>query len=98
MRSKSYHEYLINSLKNSDDAVGYLKAALEENGADGFLIALRNVIEARVGMPQLAKKIKKSHSGAHKMLSKNGNPTIRNTILILDKIGIKLSIESKKAA
>jgi DNA-binding phage protein len=46
--SVDYHPHLIESLKNPREAVEYLKAALEENDLpEVFLIALRNVAEAR---------------------------------------------------
>ncbi len=52
--TKSYKEALLKRLKNYDEAVAYLNAALKDGAADGVLLALRDVIEARgggVGLP-----------------------------------------------
>ena len=52
-RSKNYQEFLLEQLKDHDEAVAYLNAALEESlkGDEEsqllFLIALRNVAEAQ---------------------------------------------------
>lgn len=43
----SYDDYLIESLKNQRLAKAYLIAALEEDDPRVFLIALRNVVQAR---------------------------------------------------
>lgn len=57
----SYHEELIESLKDVKEANLYLKMAMEEYHEDGdseaLLVALRNITEARGGMTQLAKKL-----------------------------------------
>lgn len=51
-RSKNYQEWLIEKLKDQDEAVAYLNAALEESlkgdeeSQHLFLLALRNVAEA----------------------------------------------------
>lgn len=49
-KSIDYHDYLIESLKEPSEAAGYLNAALEDGDIDGFLEALRNVVEAHGGM------------------------------------------------
>ncbi len=56
-----FHEELIESLRNPEEAIAYLRVALEEYEKDGdrefFLCALRNIAEARGGMSVLAKKL-----------------------------------------
>jgi hypothetical protein len=52
-RSKNYHDELIKSLKDHDEAIAYLNAALEESlkgdeeSQELLLIALRNVAETQ---------------------------------------------------
>lgn len=54
-RSKKYQDFLIEQLKDHDEAVAYLNVALEESLKSDeesqhlFLIALRNVAEAQGG-------------------------------------------------
>ena len=44
---KSYHSYLIESLKDPVEAAVYLDAVLEDGDLDHILLALKNVAEAR---------------------------------------------------
>jgi DNA-binding phage protein len=46
--SRSYHSYLIESLKDDREAAAYLDAVLEECDYDEFCLALKNVAEARL--------------------------------------------------
>lgn len=98
--SKSYREDLIESLKDPDEAVGYLKACLEERDMpEVFLAALRDVAEARgIGMSQLARDANLNREGLYTMLSKQGNPELGSLYAILDALGLKLSVEIKKAS
>src|SRR5438309_1811786 len=69
-KSRSYHEDLIESLKDPEEAVGYLRASLEESDLpELFLVALRNVAEAR-GMSQLARDTQLNRENLYKILSK----------------------------
>lgn len=53
-RSKKYRDWLIERLRNHDEAVAYLNSALEQNLKGDkeslylFCIALTNVIEAQI--------------------------------------------------
>lgn len=91
-KSIDYHNYLIDSLKNPKEAAGYLNAALEDNDIDGFLEALRNVVEAQGGITQLAKKTAKGRNSLYKTVSKAGNPYLRNTNEILHALGFHFAI------
>ena len=44
---KSYHSYLIESLKDPLEAAAYLDAVLEDGDFDHILLALKNVAEAQ---------------------------------------------------
>ena len=54
-KSIDYQNYLIESLSDSEEAAGYLNAALEGGDIQVFLVALHNVIQAQGGMNELAK-------------------------------------------
>ncbi len=45
--SRSYHDELLKDLTDPQEASAYLNAALEEGSFELFLIALRNIAEAR---------------------------------------------------
>lgn len=48
MKLKNLNETLMREFQDPDFAALYLKEALKENGMEGFLLALRNVIQATV--------------------------------------------------
>ncbi|AHE65842.1 addiction module antidote protein [Legionella oakridgensis] len=92
IKSIDYHDYLIESLKEPSEAAGYLNAALDDGDIDGFLEALRNVVEAHGGMTKLSEKTSKGRNSLYKTISSNGNPYLRNTNEILHALGFHLSI------
>lgn len=92
MKSKSYQDYLITSLKNPKEAAGYLNAALEDGDIDAFLLALQNVVKAQGGVADLAKKTHKSRTSLYKAFSKRGNPYLKNTNEILSAMGMHLAV------
>ncbi len=49
IKTESYRESLLESLQNPEDAAQYLNACLEDEDARVFLMALRDVAEARGG-------------------------------------------------
>ena len=96
--SVDYHDFLIKTLKDPDEALGYLKAALEEDDMpELFLLALRNVAEAK-GMRKVAEAAELNRENLYKMLSKKGNPGIKSLYAILHALGFRLSIEDRKAS
>lgn len=96
VKSKSYQDYLIESLKDPIDAAGYLNAALEGGDIQVFLLALQNVIKARGGVTEVAKKTKKSRTSLYKSLSETGNPYLKNTNDILLVLGMHLTVMANK--
>jgi probable addiction module antidote protein len=95
-KSIDYHGYLIESLKDSSEAAGYLNAALADGDIDGFLEALRNVVEAQGGMTQLSEKSSKGRNSLYKTICGTGNPYLRNTNEILQALGFHLSVTSNR--
>ena len=91
-RTIDYHDYLIETLKEPSEAAGYLNAALDDGDIDGFLEALRNVVEARGGMTKLSEKTAKGRNNLCKTTSSTGNPYLRNTNEILQTLGFHLSV------
>lgn len=92
-----YHQELINSLKDTAEATAYLKIALEEYEEDKdprfFLIALRNVAEARGGITELSRKTVLNRQNIYRALSGRGNPTFQTLDTIVHGLGFRLSVE-----
>ena len=96
-RTVPYEEILSRDLQDPEEAAAYLNAALEdaaENGADVFLLALRDVAKAR-GMRQLAQDTQLSRESLYRTLSRKGNPRFSTLEAVLESVGLKLAVEVK---
>jgi probable addiction module antidote protein len=89
-RSKSYREELLASLKDNEEAVEYLQAALEDSHG-AFLIALKNVLDARK-LAAVARASNLSREHLYSMLTEDGNPTLNSLERILHALGLRLAI------
>ncbi len=96
-KSIGYHDSLIESLKEPSEAAGYLNAALDDGDIDGFLEALRNVVEAYGGIAKLSKHSSKGRNSLYKTISSSGNPYLRNTNEILHALSFHLSVAPNEA-
>jgi probable addiction module antidote protein len=96
-KTSSYHQSLIESLRDPDEAREYLKAVIEDY-PEGFLKALRNVAQATKQMSKVAQSAGIQRESLYRALSENGNPRYDTLINVLDALGIKLTIliEDKK--
>lgn len=97
-RSKSYQEELMRDLKDSSEAAAYLSAALEDEDPKVFLLALRDVAEARGGMTKLSEATKLNRENLYKMLSEKGNPELHSLEALLHALGLRLAIEVQRAS
>jgi probable addiction module antidote protein len=98
MKSISYQDYLIKSLKNSEEAAGYLSAALKGGDPRVFFMALQNVVQAQGGITKLAKKTHKSRTSLYKAISETGNPYFKNTNDILSAMNMHFAVIPNKTA
>ena len=94
MPTIDYKERLLQDLKDSDYAAGYLTAALEE-GEDVFLLALRDVAQAHGGIASLAQATKLNRENLYEMLSADGNPRLSSITEVLDKLGFQVNFKPK---
>ena len=97
-KSKKYQDFLIEHLKDHDEAVAYLNAALEESlkgdeeSQHLFLVALRNVAEAQGGVGVLAKKAHVGRESLYKTLSGAGNPKWHTLVSLCVAMGLNLRL------
>lgn len=92
-RISTYQEDLIEALKDPREAAAYLSAAIEDGNREVFLLALRNVAEARGGMTALARKTHINRESLYRMLSSRGNPEIKSILALLSSMKLKVRIE-----
>ncbi len=91
-RSVSFDAILKKDLKDPREAIAFLNAALEENHDETFLLALHYVTEALGGMSRVARLSKIHRVTLHRILSRHGNPKLKNLTAILHALHLKLSI------
>lgn len=87
-----YVDGLRELLKDPEEAAAYLNAALEEDSQEAFLLALRDVAEAR-GMSQLAREANLNREDLYRILSATGNPQLSSLSSLLNNFGLRLAIQ-----
>jgi len=92
-RSRSYQTELLGALRDPQEAAHYLSAALEDGNREGFLLALRNVVEACGGIGRLAEGSRLNRESLYRMLSANGNPELQSLEAVLQSLGLRLAVE-----
>jgi probable addiction module antidote protein len=93
----SFNVYLFEKLRDPEFAAIYLQDALEDSPEE-FLVALRKYVQANGGMTRCAEQTQLARESLYRMLSEQGNPEWRSINAILKAHGLRLSIQSEKAA
>jgi probable addiction module antidote protein len=92
--TKDYRESLLEDLQDPEEAAAYLTAALDEGDPAVFLLALRNVAEAK-GMSTVAAQAQLNRESLYRMLSERGNPQLASLVALLDALGLRLAVTMK---
>lgn len=87
-----YEAGLKAALADPEEAAAYLNAALEENDQAVFLLALRDIAEAR-GFTRIAHDTSLNRENLYRMLSPTGNPQLASLNVLLHSIGLRLSVQ-----
>jgi probable addiction module antidote protein len=97
MLTKSYRDSLLESLQDPAEAAAYLDAALEDEDSRVFLLALRDVAEAR-GIGRGATEADLNRESLYRMLSEEGNPRLSSLDALLRALGLRLAVEVRELA
>jgi probable addiction module antidote protein len=94
-RSKKYEDWLIENLKDHDEAVAYLNAALEESlvgeeSQEVLLMAIKDVVKAHGGIGKIAKKTQLGRESLYKTLSEKDNLKLSTILSLINSLGLKL--------
>ncbi len=92
----NYENGLKASLADPEEAAAYLNAALEENDQEVFLLALRDITEAR-GFSRVAQEASLNRENLYRMLSPAGNPQLSSLKTLLHSLGLRLAVEVETA-
>ena len=90
----SYRESLLESLKDPDEATQYLNACLEDEDPHVFLLALRDVAEARGDIRALSRDAHLNRESLYRMHPKSGNPSLDSLSAVLTACGLRLAVQS----
>lgn len=91
-KTKKYKEHLLKALQDPEEAAAYLDACLEDEDPSVFLLALKDVAEARGGLSKLSRETALSRQSLYKAFSKTGNPKISSVYSVLTSLGFELHI------
>lgn len=91
-----YVEVLHEWLQDPAQAAAYLDAALEDGDQEVFLLALRDVAEAR-GFTAVAQGADLNRENLYRMLSRQGNPQLSSLTALLKSMGLRLAVEVEPA-
>ena len=79
-------------IENEEDAIAYLNAAAETGDPALLQAAIGDRAKAR-GMGQIAKEAGVGRESLYKSLNKEGNPSFRTIVKVVDALGGRLVIE-----
>lgn len=94
MPSKSYHSYLIESLKDPQEAAAYLNAVLEDGTFEELSLAVRNIAEA--GIALLGDDRLVSEQQAIQQLLSEPIDNLSTLLKIVNELGFKISVTFKE--
>lgn len=97
--SDSYHDALIESLKDPERAAGNIEVALEleekDPQPDLLLLTIKDVMEAHEQMNNLSKEAKLCYEKFDKILLETGGSEIYSLVELLDALGFRIVIALK---
>ena len=94
-KTRNYREGLLADLREDPDlAAEYITASIQE-GIDAFLVAIKDVIDARGGGTEFSSDTGVPRESIYKMFKEGGNPTIKNILKALDFADLRLNIVPK---
>jgi len=94
VKTQSYRESLLASLKDPGEAAHYLNACLEDEDTRVFLMALRDVADAHGGIRVLSREARLNRESLYRMLSESGNPSLDSLASVLSACGLRLAVQS----
>jgi probable addiction module antidote protein len=90
--TESYEDGLHASLTDPEEAAEYLNAALEDGSQEVFLMALKDVANAK-GISAIAQETELNRENLYRIFSETGNPKLKSLTSVLHSVGLKLSVQ-----
>lgn len=95
--SDSYQDYLIESLKDPEEAAAYIEAILEAENPEPELLAsaLKDIIDARLRTNNLSEQANLNWENLSNILSQSNGAEIYSLVALLNSLGFKLVVNLK---
>ena len=90
--TENYDKNLKESLTDPAEAAEYINASLEDGSQEIFMMALKDVADAR-GISKLARESNLNRENLYRILSIKGNPKLTSLNSVLHSMGLKIAIE-----
>lgn len=98
-KERDFDDYLLESLKDPEQAKEFLNVAIEEYYKDKdrtvFINALTKIVKANHGISSLSKNIKTERSHLNKIIKGKVKPSFYLMCDLLDACGYRLVLEQK---
>ena len=92
---KSYHTYLINSLKDPEEAAAYLDSVFDDGDPDHILLALNNVAEARGLLSNMPDRSNQNWQEIYQQFTQQKVSDVSVLEMMLNTLGLRLSVAVK---
>jgi probable addiction module antidote protein len=94
---RDLQDFLKNHLQNPQEAAAYLKAALADEDERVFLLAVRDVLQARgQTVADFAQEHNLNKQNLYRMFSQKSSPRLTSLLPVLDAIGFQMDISPIK--
>lgn len=91
-KRKNYKDSLYEDLQDPEIASAYLEEALKDDDIHVFLLALRDIAEAKGGIAKIAEKTHLNRESLYKTLSQRGCPKFPTLLSIIAACGLEIGI------
>ncbi len=93
--TEKYEHNLKADLRDPLEAAEYLNAALEDGTPEIFMMALKDVADAK-GISEIARETNLNRKNLYRILSTKGNPKLKSLSSVLHSVGLRLSVQLAK--
>lgn len=91
---RKYDEYLIETLKDPNEAEGYLNASLEaymeDNDAAALMLSLEHLARAKYSITEVSKQTGIPRQNLYKIFDNETNPNFNTIFTLIKSLGFKL--------
>ncbi|HWZ57149.1 MAG TPA: hypothetical protein VNZ63_13825 [Verrucomicrobiae bacterium] len=88
-RKRDYKADLLADLRSDAAYAAQYLSAAKKDSKEAFLVALRDVAEARLGLSRIARAARVNRESLYRTLSAEGNPTLTTLDAVLEVLGFE---------